>query len=542
MSAHPDNPIDENKPGSDSDNVEDTENLSLPLEQLARSLYELLGAYPFFYIQNYVGGNVIGGAVGPKSRVRTGKIKVESQTSDTGRPEDVSTASSKTPSFKDAVSLENWFFETNLDNQIHIILVAIFAGNALKFVDAARELLKQSLASRVPKAETDDTPQTPQPFRRGTTNVLEATQTTTAKAKYVVESGETEVITVEFIDPGIQKYALAFLRSSVDLEPLRATLIEWLIQVCTMDQIGLRALGVAMIDLTRSQAAIGLGELAKEDYGYYLSFIIRPWARSQDPFLRFVVGWVLFALATESKYRSTVFSLLTHWAKSHSNYLKWTAAAACSRVGLIDIDETLKIIKVLLGTNSPYILYAVRVSIGLLYLSAKNAYKIIEVFVSWLQSSEHDDSQNLINNIPLVFLSLAQGKFADDMEFNDEGEVASDSQLTRIGLWDLIGREIDQGKSTLLTCVSALIQQGFYHERAYIVDWTCDLIEEWIIEADKKNNDQAFVNAVCQVLILLRKDRVALRYINRLLASKRFANSSTAMRIKRAYDVGGYNG
>lgn len=141
MSAHPDNPIDENKPGSDSDNVEDTENLSLPLEQLARSLYELLGAYPFFYIQNYVGGNVIGGAVGPKSRVRTGKIKVESQTSDTGRPEDVSTASSKTPSFKDAVSLENWFFETNLDNQIHIILVAIFAGNALKFVDAARELL-----------------------------------------------------------------------------------------------------------------------------------------------------------------------------------------------------------------------------------------------------------------------------------------------------------------------------------------------------------------------------------------------------------------
>jgi hypothetical protein len=528
--------MNEDTSGDESGDQESIDRSGSPPEQLARSPSELLQSYPLIYIQNYVGGNVIGGTVGPKSRVRAGKIKVTTQSGN----ESTSSTPSKDPDFKDTASFEDWFFETNLDNQIHVLLVAVFAGNSLRFVNGARELLKNSLVLENSETKETDSPDIPEPYRRTISNILEKTQTTTSRATYTVESGPTEVTTVEFVDSDVQKLALEFLRSSIDIGPVRSRLVDWLIQVCTMHQIDLRSMGATMIDLTRSQAAIGLGELAKDDYGHYLSFIIRPWARSRDSFLRFVVGWILFALATEDNDRSPVFSLLTHWAKSGNDYLRWTAAAACSRVGLIDIDETLKVIKTLLESDSPHILHAVRVSIGLLYLSAKNAYKIIEGFATWLQSSQDNGVRiELIDNIPPMFLSFIQGKFADDVDLADEDEPTDNSSIPRIEVWHLIGREMNQGDYTLSSSVTALIKQGFIHKSARVVDWTCEVIEQWITEADRQKGDQTFVNSVCRVLVPLREDKTASRYIKRIVAGKKFINNPVAMRIKKAYESGG---
>ncbi len=535
----------EDEPSGDQTGINDiaTEDITVLPGRLDRTLYELRQSYPdaqiILYIQNYVAGDVTG-VVGNKGRFRAREVTVTQLSK--GR---VPPAPDELPRLKlqDATSFEDWFFKTSLDNQIHVLLVAVFAGNSLRFVNEARVLIKSALAPHTESIETGSAVAL-EPFDRTISNMLEESQTGLFKVDYTVESGSTEVTAVGFTDTDIHKAALEFMGSSIDIETLRSKLADLLIQICTMHQIDLRSMGAPMTDMTRSQAAIGLGELAKHDYVHYLSFVIRPWARSQDAFLRFLVGWVLFALATDVAKRTSVFSLLMHWAKSKNDYLKWTAAAACSRVGLVDIDETLEIIKVLLEADSPHVLYALKVSLGLLYLSAQNAYRIVEKFADWLQSSRDDDTGLILkDNIPPLFLSFIQGKFADDMnpvdEQGNETEEKNDSSFTRIEIWHLVEREMSQGKYTLSRSISSLIRYGFIHNSARIVDWTCEVVEQWISEGNKQKDNQSFINSICQVLIPLREDRIVSRYIRRIINSKKFTDNPVAVRLREAYDTGG---
>lgn len=519
-----------------------TNDTTVPLEQLGQSFPELLQSYPdaqiaLYNIQNYIAGDVTG-VVGNRGRFRAREVTVTQPSK--GR---VPSVSDEAPRLKDTASFEDWFFKTSLDNQIHVLLVAVFAGNSLRLVNEARVLIKNALRPHNDTKETGSDVKL-EPFDRTISNMLEETQTDLFGVEYTVESGLTEVTAVGFADPDTHKAALEFMRSSIDIETLRSKLADLLIQVCTMHQIDLRSMGTSMIDLMRSQAAIGLGELAKHDYAHYLSFIIRPWARSRDAFLRFIVGWILFALATDDTRRASVFSLLTHWAKSNNDYLKWTAAAACSRVGLIDIDETLDIIKVLLEADSPHISHALKVSLGLLYLSAQNAYRIVEKFADWSQSSQDDDTYPMLkDNIPPMFLSFIQGKFTDDVslvdEQGDETEGENGSSFTRIEIWHLVEREMSQGKYTLSRSISSLVRQGFIHNSARIVDWTCEVVEQWIAKGGKQKGNQSFISSICQVLIPLREDRIASRYIRRIINSKKFTDNPVAVRLREAYGTGG---
>lgn len=539
-------PSDQRIPDGESADIQEGEENVAPSdaavqpEQLDQDLSELLRSYPLVYIKHFVVGDVTG-VVGDQGRFRAKEFTVLQPS------RSIPPVSGGAPCLKDAASFEDWFFETSLDNQLHVLLVAVFAENSLRLANEARALLKKDLVARTAAAEEQvDSATALAPFRKSISSILEETRTCLFEVEYTVESGPTKETTVGFADPDVHKAALGFMRSSVDIEPLRSKLSDLLVRICVMRQVDLHSLGTSMINLTRSQAAVGLGELAKHDYAYYLSFIIRPWARSQDAFLRFLVGWILFALSTDETKRASVFSLLTHWAKSDNDYFKWTAAAACSRMGLIDIDGTLEIIEVLLATDSSHVLRALGVSLGLLSLSAQNAYRIVERFADWLQPAQDTDAYPILqDNIPPMFLSFVQGEFTDDVDLVDEREDDSakgnDPSPNRMGIWHLVGREMSRGEYTLSRSISTLVKQGFVHNSARIVDWTCEIVEQWIGEGGEWEDSQSIMNSICQVLVPLRDDRIASRYIGRIINSRKFTNNPVAARLREAYayDAGG---
>lgn len=361
---------DDTNPSDVAENIDNVD-ISENEEDFSRSPSELYEQYPFIYIENFVGGDVIGGAVGKGARVRTKKFTVGDRNQG-GKTSPVGNNSSRPRiAFEDEIELEKWFLSssTSDDNRIHLVLVAVFAGNTLRFVNNSREYIKRSMAqSRAtqPKEPVDEGASL---FEFGISQILEETGTYVVPVSYTVESGKTEIRTIDFETEEHQKLVLSFLRSSDEIDKFRSSLTNWLERLTKTSDAVIRSLGAPRTDLTRAQAAIGIGELAKEDYEYYLKEYIRPWALSPNPALRFAVGWSLFALSTEEKHKDNINSLLTYWAKSDNWRFQWSAAATCSRVGLIDLDKTLDIIKILLVSPVEDVLKVTVASLQLLFLS-----------------------------------------------------------------------------------------------------------------------------------------------------------------------------
>lgn len=385
---------------------------------------------------------------------------------------------SQIPQFKNVDDVDEWFFsQSNVDNQIHLITVGVFAGNTYRFITETRERIKNLLENST-KSKKDEVSLSA--FTKGDSSILGKTGTKVAESDFSVESGKTQLKTVTFADPKHQKYVLQFFSSSVDIAKIRSVVERLLAQICKLDGIDIHTLGTPLIDLTRAQSAIGLGELAKSDYEYYLNNIIRPWAKSPDPFLRFLVGWILFALATEETHKSKVESLLTHWAKSKNLFLEWTSAAACSRFGLMDLDKTLEIVKSLFETNYKYTLHATRVSLSLLYFSGQNASKIINALADWSESSDLDrDKKHFIqDNLAFAFLYLITDQIKDDIDDQENDNEKEADRKESMNIWLLLSKLPEREKDKLATSIAKLFNLSFKHQRAAIVDKACDILED----------------------------------------------------------------
>lgn len=485
---------------------------------LKKSRSELFGTYPFSYIGLYrpaiifhiekqinVGTN-IGGVVGDYGQVDIDSMQVDTQSGASSTDEkesqkikkDKSTSkSAKRLNFSRANDVDEWFFSQNsVDNQLHLITVGVFAGNTYRFVVEIREKIKSLLGTTTKNNEIESGLSA---FTRGDSAVLEKTGTKVIESDFSVESGKTKLKTVTFVDPEHQKYVLEFFSSSVDIAKIRSVVERLLTQICQLDGIDIHTLGTPLIDLTRAQSAIGLGELAKSDYEYYLNNVIRPWAKSPDPFLRFLVGWILFALATEEIYKSKVESLLTHWSKSKNLFLEWTAAAACSRFGLIDLDKTLEIIKNLFESEYKYTLYAIRVSLSLLYFSGQNACKIINALANWSENPDLDKNKKhfIQDNLAIVFLYLVTDYIKNDIDdLENDGEKKEDEK-EKMNIWLFLSKLPENEKIKLATSIAKLFNLSFKHQRAAVVDKACDILEE--------NMSVAETNWSKEILLVLQK-------------------------------------
>lgn len=438
---------------------------------------------------------------------------------------------------KNAENLEDWFFKTTLENQLQVLLVAIFAGNTLRFINGCKKWVTSNLVPQ--RSAQEESPSTIGPIRKQTTRMLQETGTGLYKDEYIVESGAVKVEVVGFVNADVHRAVLNFIGSSLDIEPLLKKISDLLAQICTMKQIDLHLMGTPLIDLSRSQAAVGLGELAKRNYAYYLSTVIRPWARSRDAFLRFTVGWILFALATEENKRSRVFALLTHWARSENVYFQWTAAATCSRVGLVDISKTLEIAKSLLEHASPYALQALRLSLALLYTNPENASQIMLRLADWVTLPRNENSNDtLIDNIPPVFLSLIQIKSASgstdelDGSMTDGDKNASDAELGSV-LWRILEQDDESAPYNFVVAdsITLLLKTCLTHNSAHIADKTCDAIEMWL--TDTVDRPSTFlINAIYHILAPLYKDKKTSQYIKYVVNRTELTNHPVVLQLR----------
>lgn len=483
-----------------------------------KSRSELFGTYPFSYIGLYrpaiifhiekqinVGTN-IGGVVGDYGQVDIDSMQVDTQSGASSTDEkesqkikkDRSTSkSAKHLHFSHVNDVDEWFFSQNsVDNQIHLITVGVFAGNTYRFVAEIREKIKSLLGTTTKNNETESGLSA---FTRGDSAILEKTGTKVTESDFSVESGKTQLRTVTFVDPEYQKYALQFFSSSVDIAKIRSVVERLLAQICQLDGIDIHTLGTPLIDLTRAQSAIGLGELAKSDYEYYLNNIIRPWAKSPDPFLRFLVGWVLFAIATDETHKPKVESLLTHWSKSKNLFLEWTSAAACSRFGLIDLDKTLEIIKNLFESDYKYTLYATRVSLSLLYFSGQNASKIINALADWSENPDLDKNKKhfVQDNLAIAFLYLVTDQIKNDIDDMENDDETKEGEKENMNIWLFLSKLPDSKKDKLATSIAKLFNLSFKHQRAAVVDKACDILEQ--------NMSVAETNWSKEILLVLQK-------------------------------------
>lgn len=426
--------------------------------------------------------NNIGGNVGDNGQIDIDSMQVNTHSDENNNQnikEDIP-AGKPSPSihFDNTDDVDEWFFSQNsVDNQIHLITVGVFAGNTQRFITETREKIKSLLGN---STKDNETVSGLSAFTRGDSIVLDKTGTKVVESDFSVESGKTKLRTIAFVDPEYQKYVLEFFSSSVDIAKIRSVVERLLAQICQLDGIDIHTLGTPLIDLTRAQSAIGLGELAKSDYEYYLNNVIRPWAKSPDPFLRFLVGWILFALATDNIHKSKVESLLTHWSKSKNLFLEWTAAAACSRFGLIDLDKTLEIIKNLFESDYKYTHHAIRVSLSLLYFSGQNASKIINAIAEWSENPDLDKNKKhfIQDNLAIAFLYLVTDNIKNDVDdLENNGEKKEDDK-EKMNIWLFLSKLPETEKDKLATSIAKLFNLSFKHQRAAVVDKACDILEQ----------------------------------------------------------------
>lgn len=491
------------KKAEPSEEKKDKQETPLPegenFESLKKNRSELFGTYPFSYIGLYrptivfhiekqinVGTN-IGGVVGDYGQVDINSMQVDTQSGSSSTDQkdgqkikkDMPVSkSTKHPHFSRVNDVDEWFFsQINVDNQLHLITVGVFAGNTYRFVTEIREKIKSLLGTTTKNNEAESGLSA---FTRGDSAVLEKTGTKVIEFDFSVESGKTQLKTVTFVDPEYQKYVLEFFSSSVDIAKIRSVLERLLVQICQLDGIDIHTLGTPLIDLTRAQSAIGLGELAKSDYEYYLNNIVRPWAKSPDPFLRFLVGWILFALATEDRHKSKIESLLTHWSKSKNLFLEWTAAAACSRFGLIDLEKTLEIIKNLFESDYKYTLHAIRVSLSLLYFSGQNASKIINALADWSENPDLDKNKKhfIQDNLAIAFLYLVTDYIKNDVDDLESNGEKKEDEKEKMNIWLFLSKLPESEKDKLATSIAKLFNLSFGHQRAAVVDKACDILEQ----------------------------------------------------------------
>lgn len=403
------------------------------------------------------GNNIFGSAIGTASRVVIGKPVKENTAGDTSTDE----------IFVSDLNWDIWFRNKKLHEQTFIVSLLFFSGNSPRFVESmGNELARLLGGSTVPASEKS--------------SIFENRSSIGSLAKDGIikinretinsEAGKLEFDSIRIENNQAFSTVRQIILTDYDLISLRTVVRRWLVNLIKSDNSKILELGSVTPDLTRIQAGLGIGLLARTELDA-LPLVIRPWANSENPNDRLMVGWILLGYFEEdcqSTYWSTVSSLLKHWASLNNYYLRWTAIASTTRLGLIvspkddaSLVLSLSIFKEVCksgqvnlfgGMFRGVLLKSLRFLFG---LSEYHARTITIELASWLE----DDNSLLADLAAELFIEIVGVTIVED---NDQGK------SLKISIWELCESE----SYTLSEAVYKLVHQALLHQKGTFVDYT----------------------------------------------------------------------
>lgn len=492
----------------------------------------------------FQGGTFTGSAIGENPQVIADTIAENyyqhPSKNDSPSNESVDDIKEASEVFQSVDSLRTWFFGLNeLQKQTFVISVAVFGGNSRRFIQSASsQLTKRLTQAEVDKESVSTSAITP--LRLGTTQLLQETYTHIAETTFNTESGLQPVQTIRFLTKDGRAQILHMLGKtqhmvSFDEVDMYASLKDWLISFINANSNDLKAAGALVPSLTQTQAAFALGELAQADTWYFQDTVIRNWAKSRYFHHRFMVGWVLLGLMsgdiTNPNY-THVKNLLRHWTTSSNTMMQWTAALSVSRIGIVALEDTLKIAKLLVKSNNTSLRDVIWTSLGLLYLSgAAYAEQIVISLASWI-----NDEKELADIASEYYVDLIRGRFLDNekdaADDSKNTDIATSSKGIRLNIWGLIGKKLTEGDKVLYNATLLLLKHALLHRNGRFVNTVCDSITLWIEEISRDGNKDA-IFALTEILRSAIRDPLISRYINYSLNRPNLAGNSIVNNIKQ---------
>lgn len=468
--------------------------------------------------------------------------------------------------FSSIQSVEDWFFGMDendtlaFEKQLHLLVMSVFSGNSVRFINRVKTSLLEKLQPALADATqahrqrnyNQHTNNASLPavtvFNRQVSEVLSATMT---RANHVIQGrGMTQVY--EFIHSSAQLTVLHFLSTSPDLLAFRQEFSQWLTGLSSADDNQLLELDASLGNLTRIQAAIGLGEFAKHDFNHYYERMIYPAAKRAPDRLheKTFIGWMLFQIATDPHYTATIYGVLEEWAsddKTSSEWLGWTATLVCYPLGLLDTTRILPVLEMLNAQRSILIRLVMPYTLAMLYSAAYRAHLLLDAFADWQRKPlDRPDNANRAYLGLIYFLMLIEGK----VMLNDTGVDTSSANMIphiiqdinahqsqaanlQFTIWDIILRSNQTGSQHPEASVEYLIKCILRCPEATLVDKGIAILEHWVQDADTclAHQQEDLWKTIYYVLNEVKQDRYGYRVLTRLCQQRSFHHSPTAQRL-----------
>lgn len=407
---------------------------------------EILGQLPIDFAGSIYLNFGVAGAMGHEAYAGTVQSSGAAQISSTVKEFD----SSIKPAFNSVYDVEDWFFTRSgdraLDEQMHVLVVAIFSRSSTRFIEIVKRRLKEMILEeyREPsdkKEDKDNRPIKPidTPFKGGQRRLYHNTATRVEFVPYFESGVVQQVETIVFEQDRYREAILNFLRTSVDLAELRQKLDTILLTLCVEEDNEklVTEWGVAQPSLTRNQAALAVGELAKGDYGYYRRKYIEPlidFANStkregkNEEAIYIAIGWILYGIAKDANYRQMVVQQIDTWLADDDLSLILAACYASIPLSFLSdggIDWALKIIEKALALEHNFSdknlsqeeMLALIAHINLRELLVKKSPRIAHEVEKLLENIKIGDMAALLSNDD--FSILLDGLFDDkDIQAN----------------------------------------------------------------------------------------------------------------------------
>lgn len=452
-------------------------------------------------VYNFTNSNISQSAVGPNAKQilssGTSKNKIPKKTKgSTGRKN----------------NWLEWFKEKRIQEQAFIASLVFFSGNSPRFVMGVTDELVRLLGVRI---ETENIPSSI--FERGVpiSQFLQDGVVKITQESINTEAGKLSFDAISFESSEAMSFIRQIVLENHDLIGFRSVVNQWLISLIKSDNKKLQNLGSLNPDLPRIQAGLGLGILARNKLNT-LPQMVKPWADSENPGDRLMVGWILlgyFEEVSQSTYWSNVSFLLKHWSSLDNYYFRWTAIASTTRLGLIvspEDDSSLILsmsvfkevcksgqVNLFRGAFRGVLLKSLRF---LFSLSTYHARVISMELASWLK-----DDRSLLQDlgselfVELVGITIS----ADCEEFDSKG----------VSIWDLCETE----SYTLSDAICQLISRALIHEKGTFVDYTIKQLSKSLQKFFERELSPQ--KAVKDIFSQLRQDKLTARYVPLILGN-----------------------
>ena len=445
----------------------------------------------------FIGNTIEGSAIGPNAQFLAG-IRQSTKT----------TRKEENQHEKDVIeNWETWLREKRIQDQAFVISLLFFPGNPPNFIARIANELVLLLGEKI-----EDTTEKPSIFNKG---VSIGSFTKDGLVSIERQSITTEAGKLEFESISItNKDALLAIKQAIfqdyDLISLRGVIRQWLIGLIKSDNKKIERLGSIAPDLPRLQAGLGLGLLARSEVDA-LPVIIRPWASSENPNDRLMVGWILlgyFEEDSQNSYWSNVSSLLRHWSSLDNYYYRWTAVASTTRLALIaspEDDEALMLcmsiykdvcksgqVNLFTGKFRGVLLRSLKF---VFQLSAYHARTVILELSSWLDDEQTPNVKDLAAELFVEILNVG-------ITVNEDV-----SRSGVISIWELCEME----NYTVTDGVCNLLDQVLHHQKGTFVDYSVKQVSKSI---SKSLDKEIIPKKIFDTIIShLRGDRIAERYV-----------------------------